>query len=57
MQQLAHDLWVEARPLRFAGIETGTRMTVVRLADGRLFVHSPVSLDPRHARRSTRSAW
>jgi hypothetical protein len=45
MQQLAHDLWVEARPLRFAGVETGTRMTIVRLADGRLFVHSPVSLD------------
>jgi hypothetical protein len=45
MQPLARDLWVEARPLRFAGVETGTRMTVVRLADGRLFVHSPVSLD------------
>jgi hypothetical protein len=45
MQPLAEDLWVEARPLRFAGVETGTRMTVVRLSDGRLFVHSPVSLD------------
>lgn len=45
MQLLARDLWVEARRLRFAGVETGTRMTVVRLADGRLFVHSPVSLD------------
>jgi hypothetical protein len=36
---------VEARRLRFAGVETGTRMTVVRLRDGGLFVHSPVSLD------------
>jgi hypothetical protein len=38
-------LWVEARRLRFAGVETGTRMTVVRLGDGGLFVHSPVSLE------------
>jgi len=36
---------VETRRLRFAGVETGTRMSVVRLADGGLFVHSPVSLD------------
>jgi len=45
MRQLTDDLWVEARRLRFLGVETGTRMTVVRLADGGLFVHSPVSLD------------
>ena len=45
MQRIAEDLWVEARRLRFAGVQTGTRMTVVRLADGGLFVHSPVSLD------------
>lgn len=49
MRQLADDLWVEARPLRFLGVETGTRMTVVRLANGGLFVHSPVSLDARTA--------
>ena len=36
---------MEARRLRFAGVETGTRMSVVRLANGGLFVHSPVSLD------------
>ncbi len=45
LEPFAHDLWVEARRLRFAGVETGTRMTVVRLADGGLFVHSPVLLD------------
>jgi len=45
LKQIAEGLWVEARRLRFLGIETGTRMTVVRLADGGLFVHSPVSLD------------
>jgi hypothetical protein len=40
----AANLWVETRPLRFLGIETGTRMSVVRLSDGGLFVHSPVEL-------------
>lgn len=41
----AEDLWVVARRVRFFGLETGTRMTVVRLADGGLFIHSPVALD------------
>lgn len=45
LQPIATDLWVAARALRFAGVETGTRMTVVRLAGGGLFIHSPVSLD------------
>jgi hypothetical protein len=45
LERIAEDLWVEARRLRFFGVETGTRMTLVRLADGGLFVHSPVSLD------------
>ena len=45
MQQLAEDLWVVDRPLRFGGLPLGTRMTVVRLPGGRLFLHSPVALD------------
>lgn len=45
LTQFAEGVWVEARPVRFLGVETGTRMTVVRLSDGGLFVHSPVSLD------------
>lgn len=61
MRQLAEDLWVVERPLRFAGLALGARMTVVRLQDGGLFLHSPVALDdelraallrlgpPRHA--------
>lgn len=44
LESIAPELWVAARPLRFLGVETGTRMTVVRLADGGLFVHSPISL-------------
>ena len=45
LRALAADLWVAERPQRFLGMEMGTRMTVARLADGGLFVHSPVRLD------------
>lgn len=51
LQRLADDVWVLARPQRFWGLETGTRMTVVRLAGGGLFVHSPVELDVETKRR------
>lgn len=46
LEPVAEDLWTATRPLRFLGVELGTRMTVVRLAGGGLFVHSPVALDP-----------
>lgn len=46
MEQLAPDLWTTTAPLRFLGLEVGTRMTVVRLPDGGLFLHSPVSATP-----------
>lgn len=42
---IAPDLWTIARPLRFFGVETGCRMTIVRLRDGGLFIHSPITLD------------
>lgn len=45
LEPFAKDLWTATRPLRFWGVETGTRMTVVRLSEGGLFVHSPVALD------------
>jgi hypothetical protein len=45
MRQLGEDLWVVERPLRVGGVALGTRMTVVRLRDGSLFLHSPVALD------------
>lgn len=43
LEPVVDDVWIAARPLRFLGVETGTRMTVVRLADGGLFVHSPIA--------------
>lgn len=42
---LAPDLWVATRPLPLAVGDIGTRMTVVRLPDGGLFLHSPVLPD------------
>lgn len=44
MQPLAENLWVVHRPFRFLGLPLGTRMTVVRLANGELWVHS--AFDP-----------
>lgn len=45
LEPFADDIWTVTRRTRFFGVETGTRMTVVRLSDGGLFVHSPVGLD------------
>ncbi len=41
------DIWIATREIRFLGVETGSRMTVVRLPEGGLFVHSPVALDAK----------
>jgi len=46
LRELATDIWVEERRQRFYGLEVGTRMTVMRLADGSLLLHSPVALTP-----------
>lgn len=45
LRPLAPDLWIAERAQRFYGLEVGTRMTVIRLADGSLLLHSPVALD------------
>ncbi len=45
LRELAGGIWTEERPQRFYGLEVGTRMTVIRLGDGSLLLHSPVSLD------------
>ncbi|HEX7408645.1 MAG TPA: DUF4336 domain-containing protein [Candidatus Binatia bacterium] len=45
LRELAPNLWVTERPQRFGGVEVGTRMTVIRLPEEKLFLHSPVTLD------------
>ena len=47
MRQWSDRVWIAEAPLRFYGVPFGTRMTVVRLADGGLFVHSPLDPVPR----------
>jgi hypothetical protein len=44
LRRLAPDLWIAERPQRFYGLEVGTKMTVIRLGDGSLLLHSPVRL-------------
>jgi len=43
--ELAPNLWTLKQSLRLFGVDLGTRMTVARLDDGALWVHSPVSLE------------
>ena len=39
-------LWHATQPLRFGPLQISTRMTVVRLSDGCLWVHSPITPTP-----------
>ena len=39
-------VWAAERAFVWFGIDVGGRMAVVRLADGSIWVHSPVPLDP-----------
>ncbi len=45
LQRLDQDLWVASRPLALWVGDIGCRMTVIRLADGGLLLHSPVPFD------------
>lgn len=46
LRALGPELWVCERTFRHAGLPMRSRMTVVRLDDGRLWLHSPVA--PTH---------
>ena len=43
---LADELWCARLHHTFMGLHLGTRMTVIRLPDHKLWVHSPIALDP-----------
>ncbi len=50
LQQLHEDVWSSTAPQTMIGLHLGTRMTVVRLPSGGLWVHSPIPLtDSDHA--------
>jgi nicotinamidase-related amidase len=44
LRSIGNDLWVAEQPLRYLGVALTTRMTIVRLANGALVVHSPIRL-------------
>ena len=45
MKKLAHEIWIfDGDPVQFLGLPYTTRMTIVRLSDGGLWVHSPIKL-------------
>lgn len=44
LRLIADSLFVAEQPLRYLGVEVGTRMTIVRLGDGGLWIHSPIHL-------------
>ncbi|MCY1019527.1 DUF4336 domain-containing protein [Pyxidicoccus sp. MSG2] len=46
LRSVADDVHVLTVPFRMGGLEVGGRMTVVRLPDGGLWVHSPVRFTP-----------
>lgn len=46
LEEISPDqLWIAGAPLRFYGVEMGTRMSVCRLSGDSLWVHSPLKLD------------
>lgn len=51
LTRFADDVFIDTRRGKFFGVETGSRMTVVRMANGALFVHSPVGLDEETRRQ------
>ena len=40
-------IYIDEIPLRFFGMQLGTRMTIIRLKNGKLFLHSPTKLSPK----------
>ena len=47
LKRIAPDVWVAEQPFKLPFIlgDIGCRMTIIRLADGGLFLHSPVPLE------------
>lgn len=45
LNQLTDNVWVADTPNSFYGLQMGARMTIVRLRDGTLFMHSPIAID------------
>jgi hypothetical protein len=44
LRAIATDLWVAEQPLKYFGLEVGTRMTVIRLSQDQLVIIAPIKL-------------
>lgn len=44
LRAIATDLWVAEQPLKYFGLEVGTRMTVIRLSPDQLVIIAPIQL-------------
>jgi hypothetical protein len=51
LEKLADDVWIVASGHSMLGLHLGTRMTVVRLTNGGLLLHSPVPMSGRLGRQ------
>jgi Domain of unknown function (DUF4336) len=47
MDTLADDIWVHEDTMALAGTQLRLRMTIIKLADGSLWLHSPTQLSPQ----------
>jgi hypothetical protein len=45
LREIDRNLWVVDRPLKYFGLEVGTRMTIIRLSTGDLVAISPIKID------------
>jgi hypothetical protein len=45
LTKFAEGVWLASAPNKYLGWQLGTRMTVLRLGDGSLLIHSPIALD------------
>ncbi len=45
LRKLDENIWVAEQPLKYFGLNVGTRMTVIRLGNGDLVVISPIEVD------------
>jgi hypothetical protein len=45
LEPLVQDVWTARAPFRFLSFAIGNRMTVVRLPDGGVLLHSPIAID------------
>ncbi|HEY6722691.1 MAG TPA: DUF4336 domain-containing protein [Polyangiaceae bacterium] len=50
LSEIAAGVWTETHPVRIVGTQLSTTMTVLRLSEGELAVHSPVALTEERRR-------